>query len=166
MKLHLGCGKRYKEGYVNIDAKSQKADLLWDKLNALPYEHNSVSEIMAIHLFEHIWPSEAREHVRHWYSLLKPGGKLILEMPDLYKAARNYIRDVDRGSVSPNITMAMFPIFGDNPDKTVYDCHKWGWTFRTILPVLQDAGFKAITEMPTQWHGKRQDRDFRVEATK
>ena len=166
MKLHLGCGKRHLEGYINIDAKHPKADLIHDRLDMLPYPDNSVEEIVAIHLFEHLWPQDVGDHVLHWYNLLHPGGKLILELPDLYKSCLNYIRAVDDGHITPSLQMAMWPIFGDNPDKNIYDCHKWGWTYQTLVPVLKGAGFSFVKEAQPEWHGQRVTRDLRVEAIK
>lgn len=166
MKLHLGCGKKYLEGYVNIDAKSPVADMQLDHLGKLPFDEESVEEIMAIHLLEHIWPQDVEDHLRHWCTLLQPKGKLILELPDLYKSAKNYIKAIDSGDHGDIQKMALWPIYGDNPDRNVYDCHKWGWTFKTLRYKLWEAGFNNVEEKPTEWHGKRQNRDMRIEATK
>lgn len=56
MKLNLGCGMRYTQGYVNIDISEKvKADLILDLEDGkLPYKDNSVDEIQAKHLLEHI----------------------------------------------------------------------------------------------------------------
>lgn len=56
MKLHLGCGNDYKEGYVNVDSsKEVKSDKVWDlEKTPLPFKDNSVKEIIANHVLEHI----------------------------------------------------------------------------------------------------------------
>jgi len=59
IKLHLGCGKDLKEGYVNLDyTKDNGADIDFDldscRIHRLPFEDNSVMEIFAAHVLEHI----------------------------------------------------------------------------------------------------------------
>lgn len=57
IKLNLGCGGNHMLGFVNID-KSRKAyhpDLILDlEKGNLPYKDNSIDEIMASHILEHI----------------------------------------------------------------------------------------------------------------
>jgi len=55
MKLHLGCGNDYKKGYINCDiSKEVNPDKIVDLEKKLPFEDNSVDEIIAYHVFEHV----------------------------------------------------------------------------------------------------------------
>ena len=54
MKLHLGCGKNIKEGYVNIDSYVEAPGIEKNDIFNLPYEDNSIDEILTEHLIEHI----------------------------------------------------------------------------------------------------------------
>lgn len=56
VKLNLGCGKNIKTGYVNIDKQSDNPDVTLADLNSpLSFlEDNSVSEIIAEHVLEHV----------------------------------------------------------------------------------------------------------------
>ncbi len=56
MKIHLGCGKDYKEGYVNIDTSSEvNPDKVWDlEETPLPFKEDSVEEVVAYHVLEHV----------------------------------------------------------------------------------------------------------------
>ncbi len=55
MKLHLGCGNDYRKGYVNCDmSKAVSPDKVVDLEKGLPFKDNSVDEIIANHVFEHI----------------------------------------------------------------------------------------------------------------
>ena len=65
MKLHLGCGGTYLEGYVNIDyltteqtIMNVKADIYQD-ITTLEYDDNSIDEIRSHHMFEHFKASIA-----------------------------------------------------------------------------------------------------------
>lgn len=83
MKLNLGCGKVYKPGYVNIDSSdSSVADENWDVLD-LPLKDSSVDLIEADQLVEHFDWVNIRYLFAEWWRVLRKGGKLIIETPDL-----------------------------------------------------------------------------------
>lgn len=168
MKINLGCGKHTLEGWFCIDVQqhpdaTRPLDMVSDvKKIALPDE--CADEIMAIHLFEHLYRWECDEVIEEWKRLLKPGGKLILEMPDLLKFCSNIIKDVKSKHEGQ---MGMWGAYGDPREKNPYMCHRWGWTYRTIKPFLESHGFKNLREEVTQWHPSgRMVRDFRVVAYK
>jgi len=89
IKLHLGCGLQYLEGYVNIDfppenhtiQKNLKADKFVDIIK-LSYPCQSVDEIRLHHVFEHFSRPVALALLCRWRDWLKPGGKLKIETPD------------------------------------------------------------------------------------
>src|SRR3989339_224838 len=55
IKLNLGCGEDYREGYVNIDNNTAvNADIYSDFINKIPAKDNSVQEIFCKNLFEHV----------------------------------------------------------------------------------------------------------------
>ena len=89
-KLHLGCGRKYLDGYINIDGDSSVCCDMVADVTALDFRPETVDEILAIHVFEHIHPIKATHTLTHWWRLLKPGGALILEMPSLTKILRNF----------------------------------------------------------------------------
>lgn len=94
-----------------------------------------------------------------WYRLLKPGGRLILELPNLEKACRNLLKGL-------NDQMSMWPIYGDWNRGDEYMMHKHGYTPKTIKGLLKECGFSNISILPPQTHGRRANRDMRVEAVK
>lgn len=55
MKLHLGCGLDKRKGYVNCDISPLvKPDKVVDLEKKLPFEDDSVNEILANHVLEHV----------------------------------------------------------------------------------------------------------------
>jgi SAM-dependent methyltransferase len=54
-KLHLGCGNHYIEGYVNCDISNDVGcDKIVDLEESLPFEDDSVDEIIINHTLEHV----------------------------------------------------------------------------------------------------------------
>ena len=82
LKLNLGCGEDIREGYHNIDIRKLPNVIVADVTN-LPYKNNSVDEIIASDVYEHISHTKSLEVLKHWYDLLKPGGGIIVRAPCL-----------------------------------------------------------------------------------
>lgn len=102
VKLHLGCGEKYLDGYVNIDfpegehtVMHPKADTYAD-IRMLSYPEHSVDEVRSHHLFEHFSRAEALKLLARWRSWLKPGGLLVIETPDFATSAAFYLASVSR----------------------------------------------------------------------
>jgi len=80
MKLHLGCGRDLKKGYVNCDVSSDvKPDKIVDLEKKLPFKNNSVDEIIANHVLEHIVNFVPLMHEFH--RVCKKGAKIKIRVP-------------------------------------------------------------------------------------
>lgn len=93
VKLHLASGKDYREGYINVDlyqSNTDRVDLIAD-IRKLPFDDNSVDEILALHVIEHFDFFEGQHVLNEWYRVLKPGGLLILETPDFLETCREFV---------------------------------------------------------------------------
>lgn len=97
-KLHLGCGEKYLDGYINIDysqkehtVMSIRADIYQD-IKTLKYKENSIDEIRSHHLFEHFSRVDALKFLMTWQKWLKTGGKLVIETPDYRACSSAYLR--------------------------------------------------------------------------
>lgn len=91
-KLHIGCGGIYKKGYINIDAYNlSKADLK-AYADKLPFKDGSVDKIENYHLLEHLDRRECSLVLKEWFRVLKPGGKLLIEVPDLVENMKIFLR--------------------------------------------------------------------------
>lgn len=54
-KLNIGCGKDIRPGYVNVDIiEHEGVDVCCDIEKVLPFEDNSIDEILLYHVLEHI----------------------------------------------------------------------------------------------------------------
>ena len=166
LKLNVGCGGRRIVGYTGVDAVERPAADVVAPANKLPFEDQSAEEVMAIHVVEHILPWEVPETLNEWFRVLKPGGKLVLEMPDIIKCCQNIIDGVMKGGKHPD-QLGYWGAYGDPRFKDPWMLHRWGWCFKTLSPLVQDAGFRKVKEYQTQFHPAGRDcRDFRLEAIK
>lgn len=81
-KLHLGCGSKIFEGWINIDM-NPKGDFTLDLREGLPFADNSVELIYTEHSLEHFY----REHdapflLGECLRVLKPGARVRITVPD------------------------------------------------------------------------------------
>jgi radical SAM protein with 4Fe4S-binding SPASM domain len=95
-KLHLGCGDIILPDFINCDLFNPKADLKCD-VAKLPFEDNSIDEIYASHIIEHFHFYEAMDVLKEWCRVLKPGGKVMIETPDMYASCMKFISADARG---------------------------------------------------------------------
>jgi len=81
LKLNIGCGRKPYEGFVNIDrADLPSANLIWNLENApMPFPDNSVSEIRAEHVLEHI--QNYVQLMEELWRISKPGARIYIEVP-------------------------------------------------------------------------------------
>lgn len=177
IRLNIGCGHRVKEDYFNIDAvyspKAPRApDLLYkfefddegNLLKPIPLEDSCTSEILCIHMWEHFyrWCSDAV--AKEFHRLLKPGGLLILELPDFYKCCLNVVEN--RQGKKPD-QLQRWGIYGDPTTKDVFMSHPWGWFSGELMEFLAKHGFTDIQHLPTEYHNTGKNyRDMRIEARK
>lgn len=80
IKLNLGCGEDYKEGYVNCDwTKDVKVDKIVDLEKKLPFKDNSVEEILCVHVLEHI--TNFVQLMNEFHRVCKKGAKIYIKTP-------------------------------------------------------------------------------------
>lgn len=85
MKLNIGCGYNRLEGYLNLDSNPASAAERLMEAHDLGFENCAVLEIMALQLVEHLGYFKTRFFLSECWRVLKPGGALILETPDIEK---------------------------------------------------------------------------------
>ena len=79
-KLNLGCGFDYREGYINCDMfKEVNPDIVLNLEAKLPFEDNSIEEVLANHILEHITFFIPLMHELH--RILKVGGIIKIRTP-------------------------------------------------------------------------------------
>jgi predicted SAM-dependent methyltransferase len=154
LKLHLGCGSEYREGWINIDLRPD-ADLQLDVREKLPFEDGSTAVIYSEHFFEHLdYPLEATRLLRESLRVLEPGGKFSVGVPDVGETLIQYAQDqlpalMQEWSKDKNMQWVA-PWIWETPMHIVNFVsrqgteHKYSYDAETLIRVLQQAGFVGV----------------------
>lgn len=74
-KLNLGSGFRKLEGHVNIDNREVcNPDIVWDLTQRLPFDDNTVDEVRAYDILEHMPQGKVINLIEEIYRVLKVDG--------------------------------------------------------------------------------------------
>lgn len=155
MKLHLGCGQNYLEGYVNIDyplsehnvQQKSVADKFAD-LTKLQYKKGSIEEVRLHHVFEHFPRHIACALVSSWNSWLESAGTLHIEVPDFEKNAKVVL---SRVTSQQRKSVALRHIFGSN--EAEWATHYEGWTPKRLGYIVGELGFADQKIIHNSWAG-------------
>jgi predicted SAM-dependent methyltransferase len=155
LRLHLGCGEQYLDGYVNIDYPpsehsvqvSSPADEFAD-ITALSYEPATVAEIRLHHVFEHFDRPTALRLLVDWRTWLRPGGLLWIETPDFERCARDFlVRRMFRRR--PDVPLRH--IFGSH--EAAWAVHWDGWYEDRYRETLGTLGYSELSFERRRWQG-------------
>ncbi len=145
MRVEVGSGGSPMPGYIHCDLCASPHVELVCTASAIPFKHESIDEIYARHVLEHLTLQEAKLALMNWRGALRSGGRVDINVPDLKKT----IRQLGKRGYSPylnarvsNRDHAMGSIYGwQNNDR---DLHKWGYTHESLSQILREAGFVHI----------------------
>lgn len=116
-----------------------------------------------MHVLEHFYLWEAEEILLEWRRVLKPGGRLVLELPCMDKVIGHIVRRMNKG-LPPDPVFSWLPIWGDPKYKRPEMGHKWGYSLSDLKGLLEKTGFKDVSLGDARYHFPQ--RDMRAEATK
>ena len=144
MKLHIG-GEEIKNDWkiLNIQ-KKEGVDFVGDISDLSQFENNSIEEIYASHVLEHVVQKKVESTLKGIHRVLKTGGKFYVSVPDMDLLCKIFIEPKAPPSVKWS-TMRM--MFGGQDDK--YDFHYFGWNFKFLNDFLLKVGFQKIQRVKT-----------------
>jgi len=150
LKLHLGCGARILDGWINIDAiwRPRVVVLGLPKgLNA--FNDDTIQYIYSCHLLEHLeYRKEALRLLKKCHQLLAPGGVMRLAVPDMEPILEAYVKSdteffrIQSQRYHPSwcttkLEHLMYALQQDGQ-------HKYGYDFETLQKALLQAGFEKV----------------------
>lgn len=177
IKLNIGCGDRHWDGFINIDIGRpgmKKQPDIQAQVNNLPLPCNSCDEVHAIHVLEHVHRWEVGETVREWVRVLRPGGLLVVECPDLDKIAINLFsylnadkperRVLHDGRTVDVVQDCKAGLFGDMSSTDKNMVHKWCFQQTELEGIMLESGCMSVVSVQPKFH--RPFRDMRIEGRK
>lgn len=150
IKLNIGSGGIEYPGYLSVDLHDRRANIIMD-VTKLDFEENSVSEILAIHVFEHLNPYRCLDILKSWHRILKPGGRLIMEMPDLLELCRRFADPKTSTGQRYGIANAIYGSVnttGEGEPSDITSPHLFGWWHQSLWDHMSNAGFTDIVIGP------------------
>jgi predicted SAM-dependent methyltransferase len=166
VKLHLGNGTVYLDGYVNVDlhsplaydhpdlvarnkttvAKYYKFPFRANKDNnvcdvtmdirTLAYPDDSADEILTVNTLDHMTKEDAMRALVEWKRVLKPGGQLIIDVDDRQKQAQI----LTSAETVEEVEWALRLIYCDHA--AAGRTHWWGYTPAYLKDLLTRLGFQ------------------------
>lgn len=172
MKINVCSGRHVLKGWTNVDAVvsnhpkvSGPPDIIAD-MRKIPLPDNCADELMCIHGVEHVQPYEADEALQEWRRLLKPGGLLILECPDLIKCCENVLSGYTVPGKHPD-QFGIFGLYGDYRPRDPFMTHRFAYSPKSMRAKLELNGYVDIQDGIPEWHAAgRYKRDMRITARK
>ena len=153
MKLHLGCGEVYLQGYRNIDqppaahsvqtrsVADEHADLL-----ALRYPAGSIEEVRLHHVFEHFPRAVGVALAASWRSWLRPGGVLRVEVPDFERTARSILSPF---ASRRRRLVGIRHLFGSH--EAGWAVHQEGWSKESLCGIFRVCGLEIARVERNRW---------------
>ncbi len=142
LKLHLGCGTKKLDGWINIDSvKECRPDVLYDLTQPLPCKDSSVDEILAEDLLEHFDKYMRYIVFGEWARILKMGGRITLQVPNFEKIIFNFFKLGFNNFVDF--------IFGETMLRSSiyighFGNHKWGYSEKSLKNFVNQFGIETI----------------------
>ena len=140
MRLNIGAGYAPQEEYksVDIDPDTNPDYLIRAEDIGDHFEKDSIEEIRAFHVLEHIPPRELFHTLRGWWKVLKPGGLIHVEVPDCKHAIELWVQE------EINDCCLLKTILGSDPDATPYMVHRNMFWFERLDRYLTITGYVHI----------------------
>ena len=134
LRLNIGSGVDYKEGFVNVDPFDDDADVK-AFAQSLPFHDNSVAQIVCYQVLEHIPQLEVLPVLKEFHRVLKANGNLVLAVPDMVGSCERFLAD-------PENDWSLARIYGTQAHEGQF--HKSGFTPKRLFKYCGYAGFRTV----------------------
>ena len=141
-RLNIGCGTDIRPDCINIDIRNlEGVDLMCDVMELdLLLENNSIDEVLAFDIIEHVGFRDTNFLLKKIYDILKPGGRLIARVPDARHHAEQYL--------AGRYACEDFAYWMYGAQDYEHNFHKTCFDAASISRHLQSVGFSRVTTRP------------------
>lgn len=144
MKVNLGSGRAYMQGWVNVDPDpSVKADIHAEGIEFVRTHGPEIDEVYLGHVLEHLLPGESRALLQLLCDRLRSGVQVSAVVPDMKAIFRAY-RD---GEISNEELNASYVYSYTQPSH-----HVWCHDSESLVELFTAAGFEDVESIdPLTW---------------
>jgi GT2 family glycosyltransferase/predicted SAM-dependent methyltransferase/glycosyltransferase involved in cell wall biosynthesis len=136
VRVNLGCGQAYMEGWTNVDASPDvKADIHLDAAEFVRQYGDQVDEVYMGHVMEHLMPGYAASLLRLLNERLRPGTVVSVVTPDMRAIFEAYLA----GEVDNDKLNASFIYSYVQPSH-----HVWCYDEEALLELFRRAGLRDV----------------------
>lgn len=154
LKLHLGCGDYWFDGYINIDAGIYAGtDMICDVRQGLPFQPEVIQVVEAHDFLEHFNRDEVHNLLEEIKRVLISGGQILMTVPDMDGLIEQY-------QVNKENTIQQIYSISDHPS------HKWGYTKETLKKLFEEHGFNAVSTEQVMFEHRPGEPKLEVQAFK
>lgn len=176
-KLNVGCGNNPLEGYKNIDkyyypgcGRPDLAQLTgydWSYGDAVSLQdyNDTFDEVIMVHTLEHLSMDDGNRAIQQAVRVLKPGGVLEIEVPNLTTACELFLRTSPE---DPKWLRIMGLLYGTTGVDGEGQFHLTGYTKDRLKQKMEEHNIINIEEIPVGFgHGAAEPQyDFRLKGIK
>jgi len=142
LNLHIGGVQPHPDWKIlDIEARPN-VDFVCDASDLSQFPDNSIAKIYASHVLEHFYHTlndELLNVLKEWRRVLKPGGQLLVSVPDLKTLCWLYL---DPNLTESNRILIMRIMYGGHSNQ--YDVHKVGLDIDSLGAFATKAGFSDL----------------------
>jgi predicted SAM-dependent methyltransferase len=139
IKLDIGGGlQKRDDDFISVDILN--GDVIAD-MGFLPFKDNSIDFIWSAHTLEHSGIYKAGNVLKEWARVLKPGAKIIIQVPDMDYVAKYWLTGPDR-------KWAEEMLFGMQIDDGEF--HKCAFTASTLRADCEGVGLE-VQRVEMRW---------------
>ena len=136
MKLHIGCGQKFLPGYKHVDVlEAEHIDFVCDATDLSMIEDESITEIYACHILEHVRRDGAPAVLQEWCRVMAAGGEIRIAVPDFEAVVAEYESNRDASKLQGLL------YGGQNYE---YNFHYVAYDFDYLKTLLETAGFSDV----------------------
>jgi predicted SAM-dependent methyltransferase len=151
VKLHLGCGNRLLDGYLNMDmgdfstlAGGGRKFIKGDVLEIHRYfRADSAEEIRSEFLFEHLTMTQIREFLYRCHTVLAQHGRMVILVPDFRALVNHWFDKIEQEEDYGMLDVLYTKIFSNAADTF----HKSAWSEKIGVYLLESEGLFTVIEV-------------------
>lgn len=143
MKLNLGCAKDIRKGYKNVDLHYKHPEVINEDISNLSFvQNNTVEEIIAHDIIEHLPFNKSAQCLKIWFDYLQKGGKISIQTTNFNLMIKAYSEKV--WDICALNYMLFAGINYTDVGSQECDFHKSVYSPEFIFHLLKNIGYKNI----------------------